>query len=89
MSNCTLRLKSQRQYQNLLNALRQVYGQDPASNSYSPLEAYVGVPDLLKEHYGEEGTASPSPEDALNYLLDASIERFGYSARDVFGGIFG
>lgn len=89
MSKYTLfRLKFQREYQDLLVALRKVYGQGSASNSYSPLEAYVGAPDLLREHYGKEGTAPPSPEDALNYLLDASIERFGYAARDVFGGVF-
>jgi hypothetical protein len=82
------RLKFQRKYQDLLVALHKVYGQGSASNSYIPLETYVGAPALLREHYGKEGTAPPSPEDALNYLLDASIERFGYSARDVFGGVF-
>ena len=90
MSKCSLfRLKFQREYQDLLVALRKFYGQGSASNSISLLDAYGGALDLLKERYGEEGTASPSPEDALNYLLDASIERFGYSARDVFGGVFG
>ena len=82
-------MKFQREYQDLLVALRKVYGQGSASNSISLLDAYGGASDLLREHYGEEGTASPSPEDALNYLLDASIERFGYSARDVFHGVFG
>ena len=30
----------------------------------------------------------PSPEDAIDYFLDAAIDRFGHSARDVFFGVF-
>ena len=30
----------------------------------------------------------PSPEDALSYLLEVAVDRFGHSARDVFSGVF-
>ena len=49
---------------------------------------YSGVRALLEERYSEEDTVPPSPEDAIDYLLDAAIDRFGYSARDVFYGVF-
>ena len=38
----------------------------------------------------KDGAASDvsSPDDALGYLLQTAIERFGYSARDVFRSVF-
>ena len=43
---------------------------------------------LLEERLSEEDTVPLSPKDALDYLLDAAIDRFGYAARDVFGAVF-
>ena len=65
--------------------LHKVYS---SSNSSDLIDPYPGVRVLLEERYSEEGTVPPSPEDALEYLLDAAIDRFGYSARDVFGAVF-
>jgi hypothetical protein len=79
------RLQYQREYQPLLNELREAYGN--SSSNLSSISSR-GARGLLEEHYGEEGTASPSPEGALDYLLDTAIERFGYSARDVFHAVF-
>jgi hypothetical protein len=36
----------------------------------------------------EEEKVGRRVEEALGYLLDVAIERFGYTARDVFGAIF-
>ena len=88
-SECTLpRLQLQRSYRPLLDALRKVYGSPSSPNLSDPLSLYPGARSLLEERYSEEGIAAPSPEDALDYLLDAAIDRFGYSARDVFSGVF-
>jgi len=78
---------TQRKYRPLLDAIREVYG-SPSPNPSDTLAGYPGARALLEERYSEEGTEPPSPEDALNYLLDAAIDRFGYSARDVFGAVF-
>jgi hypothetical protein len=51
-----------------------------------PLGAFTGVRALLD--LKPEGTKLSSPEDCLNYLLDAAILRFGYAARDVFSAVF-
>ena len=85
------RLQYQDQYHSLLDALRKVYGSSslsPSAPSSDPLAVYPGARALLEERYSEEDTAPPSPEDALDYLLDAAIDRFGHSARDVFGAVF-
>jgi hypothetical protein len=88
MSKCTLpRLQYQDEYQPLLDALHKVYG-NSSSNSSGPLNFYQGARELLEERYSEEDAMLPSPEDALDYLLEAAIDRFGYSARDVFGAVF-
>ena len=74
-----------------MNNLRKVYENSSSNLGDSPesFPGLVGVVKLLKEHYDEEDTTKrPSPEDALNYLLDAAIGRFGYSARDVFNAVF-
>jgi hypothetical protein len=81
------RLQVQDMYHSLLTALRKVYGSS-YPNPSDPLNAFFGARALLEEHYSEEDSVQPSPENALNYLLDAAIERFGYSARDVFGAVF-
>ena len=70
-----------------MDALYKVY-RSSSPNLSDPLDAYPGARALLEEHYGEEGTPPPSPEDALDCLLDAAIDRFGYSARDVFSAVF-
>ena len=87
-SECTLpRLKLQAEYQSLLGALHEVYGCSSPDSSKA-LDAYSGARELLQEHYSEEDSLQPSPEDALDYLLGAAIDRFGYSARDVFSAVF-
>jgi len=80
-------LKYQAGYHSLLGALYEVYGSSSPSPN-DPLSAYPGARKRLEEHYSEEDTVQPSPEDALQYLLDTAIERFGRSARDVFGAVF-
>ncbi|KIM41036.1 hypothetical protein M413DRAFT_158284 [Hebeloma cylindrosporum] len=75
-------LRCQTKYPILMEGLEEycAYGEFPQSFPYpSALE-------LLEERYGADEV--PSADDALDYLLDVAIERFGYSARDVFGGVF-
>ena len=95
MSKCTIsRLQYQLGYHSLLNALYRVYGSSSSESDSKeadlgdPLYAYPGARAVLEERYGEEDTLAPSPEDALDCLLDAAIDHFGYSARDVFGAVF-
>jgi len=40
----------------------------------------------LLEHWFPDDV--PPPAEALEYLLDATIERFGHTSRDVYSGIF-
>jgi hypothetical protein len=71
-----------------LAALNKVYrSSSPNPSDHDPLDVCLGACALLEEHYSEEDT-EPSPEDALDYLLDAAIDCFGYSAHDVFGAVF-
>ena len=87
-SECTQsRLQYQRQYHSLLDALYKVY-RSSSLNPSDPLEAFPGARALLEEYYSEEDTEQPSPEVALDDLLDAAIYCFGYSAHDVFSGVF-
>ena len=79
------RLKYQFEYCSLLDALDKVYG-STSSNHSNSLDLFPGVGILLEERY--EGEDPPSPEDAIDCLLDAAINRFGYSACDVFAAIF-
>ena len=79
------RISYQKRYQSLLKALREGY-LSPAQNEKDPLHPFPGARAVLQE--GEEDGVLSSPEDALGYLLEAAIERFGYSARDVFNAIF-
>ena len=81
------RLQHQLMYHPLLAALHEVY-RSSSPNPSDPLDVCLGARALLEEHYSEEDSVQPSPEDALDYLLDVAIERFGYSPRDVFGGVF-
>ena len=83
------RLQHQLEYHSLLAALHEVFGSSSRNPSDSdPLDDCLGVRALLEERYGEEDSVQPSPEDAIDYLLDVAIDRFGYSARDVFGAVF-
>ena len=81
------RLQYQRQYHSLLDALHKVYRRS-SPNLSDPLQGFPGARALLEERYGGEDIEQPSPEDALDYLLDAAIYRFGYSARDTFDAVF-
>ena len=83
MSQHTARLKHQIMYNHLMDALRN-YHLDQI-----PLDAFPGSRILLSAREEDEDDAGPfSAEDALNYLLDESIDHFGYSARDVYHGVF-
>ena len=86
MSERTLsRLKYHKFYPSLMDALCQV-----SSNPNVLVDSYAeDAINFLKERRIEEGLdIVSSPNDALDYLLDAAIDRFGYSARDVFGAVF-
>ena len=72
----------QPRYKPLSWALRQ----DPSQCDIDPLTPFPGSRALLNE-FQEDGI-SLSPEEALDYLLGAAINRFGYSARDVFQAVF-
>lgn len=69
----------------MLDVLCKVYS---SPNLSDLLDAYPGVRVFLEERYSEEDAVPLSAEDALDYLVDAAIDRFGYPARDVFGAIF-
>ncbi|KAF8513262.1 hypothetical protein BU17DRAFT_68876 [Hysterangium stoloniferum] len=90
----SLGLQYQDFYVNFLDLLRQIYpDKDSSQPRMDPIIALAGFPGagrILQERYPMtiEGPMSPSPEDALNALLDAAIEHFGYAARDVFHGIY-
>ena len=78
---CTLpRLQHQQKYHKLLAALHEIY-RSSSPILGDPLDVFPGARVLLEEHYSEEDSVQPSPEDALDY-------RFGLSARDVFGAVF-
>ena len=82
-------MEHQLQYHSLLGALQEVFDRPSLNLSNSdPLDVCLGVRELLEEHYDEDDSVQPSPEDAIDYLLDVAIDRFGYSARDVFGAVF-
>ncbi|KAJ3497409.1 hypothetical protein NLJ89_g10352 [Agrocybe chaxingu] len=78
-------LRYQKRYQSLLDTLHEVH-EGSSQHHQVLLEVFLGLRELLEE-YQEDG-ASLSPEDALNHILEAAIERFGYSARDVFSAVF-
>ena len=87
MSECTLlRLQHQQKYHTLLAALGDYISSSPILSD--TLDIFPGARELLEEHYSEEDSVQPSLSDALDCLLDAAIDRFGYSARDVFGAVF-
>jgi len=59
----------------LLNVLCEV------SSKTDPLDKFPGACDLPEER-------TRCAIDTLDYLLEAAIEHFGYSARDVFDAVF-
>lgn len=81
----------QENYQSLLDALREGYA-SPAQKERDPLDVFPGARAVLKECEEDavlsEDSVLLSPEDALHYLLEAAIDRFGYSAHDVFSAVF-
>ncbi|KAF8522168.1 hypothetical protein BU17DRAFT_45229 [Hysterangium stoloniferum] len=90
----SLALQYQDDYVNLLDKLRQVYpdkgSSQPRMDLIIALRGFPGAGAILQERYPMtvEDPISPSSEDALDTLLDAAIERFGYAARDVFHAMF-
>ncbi|KAJ3495200.1 hypothetical protein NLJ89_g10666 [Agrocybe chaxingu] len=58
----------------------------PPQSEQDPLDVFPGFRTLLEE-WKEDGVSS-SPEEALNYVLEAVIDRFRYSTRDVFSAVF-
>jgi hypothetical protein len=94
-------LKHQKNYQGLLVALRNYFSKD--QNQGDSLARFGSVRELLKEREEREAEDShlekheaedvlfkklDNEEEALDYLLDVAIKRFGYAARDVFGAVF-
>lgn len=93
-------LPYQHQYNSLLDALRKASSQYETD----PLEPFQGARALLDEFQEDAADKAAdkeaagmdadmdadsfSPEDALDYILGAAIERFGYSAGDVFKAVF-
>ena len=87
MSERTLsRLEHHSDYPSLLDVLRQVYGSSSANPSDLVNESHAIT--FLEERRTEEDIVLSLPEDALDYLLDAAIDRFRYSARDVLNAVF-
>ena len=72
-------------YPSLLEALRNVYPRSHDQTDRLDDNEFPGIPALLEDSAACDVS---SPEDALDYLLQAAIDRFGYSARDVFIGVF-
>jgi hypothetical protein len=62
-----------------LEALRKGY--EGSLSQMDPLQEFQGVRKLL----GERGLA---PNEAVDYLLEEAIHRFGYAAGDVFRAVF-
>ncbi|KDR66585.1 hypothetical protein GALMADRAFT_80659 [Galerina marginata CBS 339.88] len=79
-------LSYQNEYHYLLDELCKAYP-NPPSNLGGPLVGFTGARELLKASEFETGSIS-SPSEAVACLLEASITRFGFSARDVFQGVF-
>jgi len=80
------RLLYQCEYPKLLDALRKTYPQDETNPlETDPLEPFPGVRAFLNDLQED---IAPSAEEALDYLLEAAIDRFGYSPRDVFTAVF-
>ncbi len=73
-------------YQPMYNLLSSALRKDPSQCDIDPLTPFPGSRVLLDE-FQQDGI-SLSPEEALDYLLGAAINRFGYSARGVFRGVF-
>ena len=78
-------LQYQDEYHSLLDMLHKVYSSPNSSYLLDPCD--IGAHVLLEECYSKEDTVPPSPEDALDYLLDAAINHFRYSAHDMFGAV--
>ena len=57
-------------------------------NLSHPLAVYPNARTLLEEHYSEEDTVQPSPEDALEMNTFWTQRSTGYAARDAFGAVF-
>jgi hypothetical protein len=87
-STCELTTHSlvyQDEYDNFFDALRSAC-EVSSQCEKDPLEAFSGARALFNQLI--EHTPSPSPQDALEYILDAAIYRFGASAGDVFSAVF-
>jgi hypothetical protein len=82
MSDHMLRsLLYQHEYLTLLDALRKTYPQDETD----PLEPFPAVHTFLNDLQED---SAPSAEEALDYLLEAAIDHFGHSTRDMFTAVF-
>ncbi|KAF8894344.1 hypothetical protein CPB84DRAFT_1293837 [Gymnopilus junonius] len=86
---CDEQLPYQEWYQEVLDALHEPYA-GLSQDVEHLLDQFPGARALLKECKEKiKRAASPSsPEDALQYLLEAAIDRFGYSASDVYRTVF-
>jgi len=91
------RLRYQKRYQDLLDALAEAYpgGSSPPRRSpQDALQCFPGIYELFAQYHFDPTSAnldlpvgSPS-ENALAWLLNMAIEHFGFVARDVFAAVF-
>ena len=70
-----------------MEALRKVFLNPNVLERFYDAWRPIAFLEECRNEFGSDIVPS-SPNDALDYLLDAAIDRFGYSARDVFGAVF-
>ncbi|KAF8803006.1 hypothetical protein BYT27DRAFT_7196153 [Phlegmacium glaucopus] len=91
-------LPYQKRYNSLIGLLQNLYPSSSADQDDEQLDKFPGARALLREYEKEceeaceeeeeEEGGLPSAEGALDYILKAAIDRFGFSARDVFSAVF-
>ncbi|KAF8802999.1 hypothetical protein BYT27DRAFT_7196147 [Phlegmacium glaucopus] len=91
-------LPYQERYHSLMSVLQNLYPSSSADQDDEQLDEFPGARALLREYEKEceeaceeeeeEEGGLPSAEGALDYILKAAIDRFGFSARDVFSAVF-
>ena len=91
------RLRYQKHYQDLLDALAEAYpgASSPPRSPQDALQCFPGIYELFAQYHFDPTTSasfdlpvgSPS-ENALAWLLNMAIEHFGFVARDVFAAVF-
>ncbi|KAI0790012.1 hypothetical protein C8Q75DRAFT_763582 [Abortiporus biennis] len=76
-------------YHRLVSQLRKAYSQPTVSiNEHEDISLPSQLPPLANSRFSCGDNEEFTPETAISALMDESIYRFGYVARDVIGGIF-